>query len=344
MSKRVLVALSGGVDSAACAHLLKEAGYDVGGVVLKMSPAHEETVAAAADAAAALGIPLFVKDCSEQFEAEVVSYFTAAYKAGRTPNPCTRCNPAVKFKALLETAEEAGYEKLATGHYAGLEERGGVTLLKRAACLKRDQSYMLYRLGQDVLSRLLLPLAAMDKAEVRAAAERAGLAAANKPDSQEICFIPDNDYAGFIERRDGPSPEGEFISPDGAACGRHRGILHYTVGQRKRLGIALGEPVFIREIDPAENRIYLARGGEDLIQTVFLGELTAPDGKPFSERVRAGVKLRSAAQPVPAEVFCTEGRAGVRLDQPHRVVAKGQSAVFYDGDYVLGGGIIEGAE
>ena len=344
MNKRVLVALSGGVDSSVCVHLLKEQGYDVGGVVLKMSPAHDETVAAAKDAAASFDIPLFVSDMTECFEATVVDYFMAEYKAGRTPNPCIRCNPTVKFRALLETADEKGYEKVATGHYAGLEEKDGVILLKRAACLKRDQSYMLYRLGQDVLSRLILPLAAMEKTEVRAIAERLGIAAAKKPDSQEICFIPDNDYAKYIEDRLGPSPKGEFIAPWGDVCGEHRGILHYTVGQRKKLGIALGEPVFIKTIDPEENRIYLARAGEDKIRTVFLSQLTAPDGKPLPKRFRAEVKLRSVAQPVPAEIFCEGDRAELRLDEPYRVVAKGQSAVFYNGDVVLGGGVIEGAD
>ena len=344
MSKRVLVALSGGVDSSVCVHLLKEQGYDVGGVVLKMSPAHDDTVAAAKDAAASFNIPLFVSDMTERFEAMVVDYFMAEYKAGRTPNPCVRCNPTVKFKALLETADQNGYDNVATGHYAGLERANDITLLKKAAFLKRDQSYMLYRLGQDVLSRLILPLASMEKTEVRAIAERLGIAAAKKPDSQEICFIPDNNYAKYIEERLGPSPKGEFIAPWGGVCGEHRGILHYTVGQRKKLGIALGEPVFIRKIDPAENRIYLARAGEDTIRTVFLSQLTAPDGKPFPPRFRAGVKLRSVAQPVSAEIICNGNSAEVRLDEPHRVVANGQSAVFYHGDIVLGGGIIENAE
>ena len=184
----------------------------------------------------------------------------------------------------------------------------------------------------------------MEKTEVRAIAERLGIAAAKKPDSQEICFIPDNDYAKYIEDRLGPSPKGEFIAPWGDVCGEHRGILHYTVGQRKKLGIALGEPVFIKTIDPEENRIYLARAGEDKIRTVFLSQLTAPDGKPLPKRFRAEVKLRSVAQPVPAEIFCEGDRAELRLDEPYRVVAKGQSAVFYNGDVVLGGGVIEDAD
>lgn len=318
----------------------------MGGVVLKMSPAHEETVAAAKEAAAALGVPLFVKDMTEAFEQTVVSYFMEEYKAGRTPNPCIRCNPTVKFRALLETADEQGYDWIATGHYAGLERKDGVTWLKRAECRRRDQSYMLYRLGQDVLSRLILPLAGLEKPQVRELARQAGLSCADKPDSQEICFIPDNDYAGFIERRLGPSPEGEFIAPRGGVCGKHRGILHYTVGQRKKLGIALGEPVFIREIDPQQNRIYLARAGEDTITKVTLADFAIPSEQPLPERFSARVKLRSAAEPVETQVvFDAETRsAELLLAEPYRVVAKGQSAVLYDGDTVLGGGIISGSE
>lgn len=346
MGKRVLMALSGGVDSSAGVYLLKQQGYEVGGVVLKMSPAHEETVAAAKEAAAALGVPLFVKDMTEAFEQTVVSYFMEEYKAGRTPNPCIRCNPTVKFRALLETADEQGYGWIATGHYAGLERKDGVTWLKRAECRRRDQSYMLYRLGQDVLSRLILPLAGLEKPQVRELARQAGLSCADKPDSQEICFIPDNDYAGFIERRLGPSPEGEFIAPWGGVCGKHRGILHYTVGQRKKLGIALGEPVFIREIDPQQNRIYLARAGEDTITKVTLADFAIPSEQPLPERFSARVKLRSAAEPVETQVvFDAETRsAELLLAEPYRVVAKGQSAVLYDGDTVLGGGIISGSE
>lgn len=346
MGKRVLMALSGGVDSSAGVYLLKQQGYEVGGVVLKMSPAHEETVAAAKEAAAALGVPLFVKDMTEAFEQTVVSYFMEEYKAGRTPNPCIRCNPTVKFRALLETADEQGYDWIATGHYAGLERKDGVTWLKRAECRRRDQSYMLYRLGQDVLSRLILPLAGLEKPQVRELARQAGLSCADKPDSQEICFIPDNDYAGFIERRLGPSPEGEFIAPRGGVCGKHRGILHYTVGQRKKLGIALGEPVFIREIDPQQNRIYLARAGEDTITKVTLADFAIPSEQPLPERFSARVKLRSAAEPVETQVvFDAETRsAELLLAEPYRVVAKGQSAVLYDGDTVLGGGIISGSE
>lgn len=341
MNKRVLVALSGGVDSSVCVHLLMEQGYEVGGIVLNMSPAHTDTVAAAEESAAAFGIPLIVQDMSREFQDNVVNYFISEYRAARTPNPCIRCNPTVKFAALARAAEQNHYDYMATGHYAAVEKKNGSFLLKRAGCIRRDQSYMLYRLGQKELSKLIFPLNQMEKEEVRAIASKLGLSCANKPDSQEICFIPDNDYAGYIERACGRMPEGEFIAPDGTVCGTHKGILHYTVGQRKRLGIALGEPVFIQRIDASTNRIYLARAGEDVVRKVVIGELTSPDGNPFPERFSCGVKLRSTAQPVPVEVTVSGETAELSFDTPQRVVANGQSAVFYEGDIVLGGGIIQ---
>lgn len=235
--KKVLVALSGGVDSSVCVHLLKQAGYEVGAVVLKMSPAHEGTVEDARRSAEEQGIPLVVKDMSEPFQKEVVSYFVSEYQRGRTPNPCIVCNPLVKFKALIDTADEEGYDFVATGHYAKLIRKDSLTYLTKGDSLARDQSYMLYRLGQRELSRLLFPLAELPKDEVRKIAAQIGLSCAQKPDSQEICFIPDNDYARYIEEKYGTSGPGDFISgQEGVPCGRHKGIIHYTVGQRKRLG------------------------------------------------------------------------------------------------------------
>lgn len=342
--KRVLVALSGGVDSSVCVHLLQQQGYEVGGVVLKMSPAHDSTVKAAEASAAAFHIPLLVKDMTEAFEDKVVRYFMEEYRHARTPNPCIFCNPLVKFAALVEAADENGYGLIATGHYAAIEERDGIYHLMRAGCKRRDQSYMLYRLGQRELSRLLFPLHNMEKDEVRAIARDVKLHCADAPDSQEICFIPDNDYAGYIERRSGKLPEGDFIAPDGTVCGRHKGLLHYTVGQRKGLGIALGEPVFIKRINAAENRIYLARAGEDTVKTIFVDQLTTPTGIPLPERFSAQVKLRSVAQPEPVEVAIKGGKAILQFERPQRVVAPGQSAVFYNGDEVFGGGVITGGD
>ena len=341
MSK-VLVALSGGVDSSVCVHLLKEQGHEVAGLVLCMSPAHQDTVAAAQEAADALEIPLFVKDMQEAFEQRVISYFMEEYKAGRTPNPCVVCNPTVKFRALLEEADARGYDLIATGHYASVREQDGVFYLMRGESRQRDQSYMLYRLGQEVLSRLLLPLAELPKPQVREIAGKLGLGCADKPDSQEICFIPDGNYAGYIEARLGRSPKGEFISPEGEVCGEHQGILHYTVGQRKRLGIALGKPVFIKSIDPVSNRIYLAWGGSEYAPAVEISGVCSTTGKPFPSQFDCQVKIRSVAQPAPARVFLLpSGNLRVEFVSPQRAPAKGQSLVLYDGDVVLGGGFIE---
>ena len=342
--KKVLVALSGGVDSTVCVHLLKEQGYTVAGLVLKMSPAHEDTVKAAQESADSLGIRLYVRDMTAAFQKNVIDYFAGEYRNGRTPNPCIICNPTVKFKTLVDTADELGYDWIATGHYAKLERRNGEVLLKKGDSAKRDQSYMLYRLDQRILSRLLFPLAELEKDEVRAIAASLGVSAASKPDSQENCFIEDNDYAGYIERHYGKSAPGDFISPEGTPCGKHNGIIHYTVGQRKGLGIALGRPVFIREIDAKTNRIYLADSGNEYFSKVILEQTTTVSGRPL-ERAKLQAKIRSMAVPCEAEVLpLPDHRAEVRFDQPQRATAKGQSVVLYDGDIVVGGGFIAACE
>ena len=340
--KRILVALSGGVDSSVCAWLLKEQGWDVGGVVLKMSPAHEQTVKDAQASAEQLGIPLFVRDLSETFSREVVEYFMDEYARGRTPNPCIVCNPGVKFRALLETADAEGYSWTATGHYAGLDRREGVTYLTRGENLNRDQSYMLYRLGQRELSRLLFPLAPLPKPEVREIARKAGLSCAAKPDSQEICFIPDNDYAGFIEARRGVFPEGEFFSPEGVPCGRHKGIIHYTVGQRKGLGLALGHPAFVLEIRPGTNEVVIGTNEESMTHEVRANQLNfmAQESIDTEQRVFAKIRYNHRG------AWCTVKRTGEDeilcvFDEAQRAVTPGQALVLYDGDYVLGGGTIK---
>ena len=340
-NKRVLLAMSGGVDSSAAAVLLREQGYEVAGVVLKMSPAHGQTVEDAKTAASQLGIPLFVKNMTAEFDREVVSYFAAEYRKGRTPNPCVVCNPKLKFKALLDTANAEGYDWIATGHYAGLRRKNGVTYLTKGENLERDQSYMLCRLGQDVLSRLMFPLSHLPKPEVRKIAEKAGLSCAQKPDSQEICFIPDNDYARFIEERLGKSEPGEFISPEGLPCGIHQGIIHYTIGQRKGLGIALGRPVFVKSIDPATNRVYLADAADSFEEEVFLTDLSCTFPNSIHSGMEAEVKIRSRANPAKSTLTLENGLVRVRFAEPQRAPAPGQTGAIYQGDVVLGGGFIE---
>ena len=333
---KVLVGLSGGVDSAVCVNVLRQQGFEVQGAVIRFSPAHDKAVAEAQKAAAALGVPLTVIDAGEAFEKEVVEPFCAAYCAGRTPNPCVLCNPAVKFKLLAAEADKLGCRFIATGHYARVEDRGdGVYTVCKAVSTARDQSYMLYRLGQDILSRLCLPLGEFEKEDVREMAREAALPCADAPDSMEICFIPDGDYAAFIEGRGLAGKEGHFIAPDGADLGPHKGVLRYTLGQRKGLGLALGKPAFVKAI--RENGdVALGWAGEEFFGGMRLSDVCTPDGAPLP----AGhyeVKVRSAAAPV----GCTfDGETLVRFDEPARAPAPGQSAVFYGGDAVMGGGFI----
>jgi tRNA-specific 2-thiouridylase len=340
-SRRVLVALSGGVDSSVCALLLQRAGYEVSGLVLKLSPCHTSAVEAAELAADALGIPLYVAEEEELFTQNVILPFDREYRRGRTPNPCVICNPTTKFAILSQKARELGCGKTATGHYAGLFQADGRYRIRKAGCLARDQSYMLYRLTQEQLSTLILPLEALPKDDVRAIAREAGLPCAASPDSQEICFVPDNNYPAYLEHRFGPMEEGDFISPEGEPCGRHKGLLHYTVGQRKGLGIALGRPVFIQSMDAETNRIYLADSGREyaggiLLENCLWPAFSAPE-RPF----RCGVRIRSMAKEAPALVTPLEGGAArVDFDTPQRAPAPGQSAVCYDGEFLLGGGFI----
>lgn len=342
IAKKVLVALSGGVDSSVCVHLLKEQGYIVEAVVLNMSEFHSDTVNAAKEAAKAMDIPLHVVDMTKQFEENVVTYFINEYRNGRTPNPCIVCNPTVKFNMLITVADQQGCDFVATGHYARLEHSKSGTKLLRGESIARDQSYMLHRLTQRELTRLIFPLAYMHKDEVRRIASELSLSCATKPDSQENCFIPDNDYRGFIERRVGKAQVGNFIAPDGTVCGEHKGILHYTVGQRKGLGIALGRPVFVSGIDPIQNKIFLAEQGTDVKDTAVITNINVISGGDFLTEFDAEVKIRSAAIPVPAQIVpIGHNKAKVLFSKPMRAVAAGQSIVIYEGDYVVGGGFIE---
>lgn len=345
-TKRVLVAVSGGVDSAVAVHLLRQQGYEVEGIILEFSPVHKAAVEQAKVVAEQLGIRLHIRECHREFEQNVILPFCREYKAGRTPNPCILCNPSTKFGLICQAAKEMGFDFIATGHYARIDHQAdGTAVLQKSSCLERDQSYMLYRLSQEQLAMLLLPLEGLEKPQVREIARQLGLVCADAPDSQEICWLPDRDYAAFIEQTLGKSEPGDFVSPDGQVCGRHKGLLHYTVGQRKHLGVALGYPVFIKEIDPEQNRIYLARTGEEYAGGVLLTDCVIQPNPWLSAGQKTApvlVKVRSRAPDAPATVtLLGDGRAQVLFDTPQRAPAPGQSCVIYRGPAVLGGGFIQ---
>lgn len=339
---KVLVALSGGVDSAVCVKILQQQGFVPQGLVISFSPAHAGAVAAAQRAADELGIQLHVAHCEPRFDDYVIQPFCEAYANGETPNPCILCNPNVKFHILQQEADRLGITYFATGHYVRTVAYGGGFRVARAQSTGRDQSYMLYRLGQPVLSRLCTPLGEFEKPEIRAMAEAFGLSCASSPDSQEICFIPDGDYAAYIHQRGIQSKQGQFISPEGKVIGAHKGVLHYTVGQRRGLGIALGKPVFVKRIQPDGN-IRLGYSGEEYSSGVILRDTCTPDNNRLENNGLYFVKLRSVAQPVPCHYTYQNSQHVLQFEQPQRAAAPGQHAVLYRDDTVMGGGIIEEA-
>ena len=347
-NERVLLGLSGGADSTYAVARLRENGYLVEGAVLKM---HEYTdVEAARISAAELGISLHEIDCREEFSRIVMQNFAEEYKMARTPNPCIVCNREIKFKYLLEYAREHGFDRIATGHYARIctveTEKGVRYAVQRAMDIKKDQSYMLYRLTQEEMQMLLFPLADCEKTQVREHLVRVGLSAAKKGDSQEICFIPDGDYASFVEKRVGKTLRGNFIDRSGTVIGTHEGIVHYTVGQRKGLGISLGERAFVTEINPQTDTVTLDTSPK-YSSTVYISDIVfsgIPEPrKPFKKSVK--VKLRYAALPIEAEAnLFPDGHGILTLGEPQKSVTPGQSAVLYDGETVVAGGFIDASE
>lgn len=337
---KVLMGMSGGVDSSVAVRILQEQGFAVQGAVIRFSPAHDAAVEAARQAADALSVELHVIDASELFEQQVVTPFCDSYCEGRTPNPCILCNPGVKFRLLAEKADELGCPYIASGHYARVELcEDGLCRLCVPESAARDQTYMLYRLPQDILRRLVLPLGEFEKDDVREIARDIGLSCADAPDSMEICFIPDGDYSGFIRARGLTPKEGRFIGPDGEDLGPHAGVDHYTVGQRKGLGLAAGRPLFVKAILPGGD-VQLAESGEEYSTRLTLSGIVTPDGKPLAGGDYR-VKIRSAAKAVPCQF---DGDHTVTFPEPVRAPAPGQSAVFYRGGFVFGGGFIDTAE
>jgi tRNA-specific 2-thiouridylase len=345
--ERVLVAMSGGVDSSVAAALLVQAGHDVTGVHLKLSdtPAHLQvqgkgccTLADADDArrvAGTLGIPFYVWDFVEQFQRAVVADFAAEYARGRTPNPCARCNERVKVSGLLGRARALGFDALATGHYARVSDGR----LYRGADPAKDQSYVLYMLGPGELAHLRLPLGGLTKPEVRAIASDLGLRTARKPESFDVCFIPDGDTAGWLERRLGARP-GEVVDGVGTVLGHHDGAYRFTVGQRRGLGIAAPAPRYVLRIEPAANQVVVGGRGDLAVGVVELEAASATDGRGLRAG-RALARLRAHGAEIGCQVVpLGGGRVRLELEQAALGVAPGQAGVLYDGDLVLGGGTI----
>ena len=357
MKQKVVVGMSGGVDSSVAAYLLKEQGYDVIGVTMQIWQDEDEFVqeenggccglSAVDDArrvAARLEIPYYVMNFKSEFKHKVMDYFVEEYLQGRTPNPCNACNRYVKWEALLNRALSIGADYIATGHYARVEQLpNGRYAVTNSVTAEKDQTYALYNLTQEQLSHTLMPVGAYHKDEIRKIAEELGLPVAQKKDSQDICFIPDNDYASFIDAAapDRVPEPGDFVLRDGTVVGRHEGITHYTIGQRRGLGVSVGKRIFVNEIDAVNNRVIL---GDD--QDVFTDHLIAEqmncmavpeflDGQEFIAKIRyshKGTKCR---------VHLLENDQ-IRLDfmEPVRAVTPGQAVVLYDGNYVAGGGTI----
>lgn len=353
---RALIAMSGGVDSSVAACLMQQAGYDCTGITMRLT--HNETLGQsgyqtccsekdiedAAEVAFALDMPYQVLDFTADFRAQIIEKFIRVYETGGTPNPCIDCNRHLKFGALLERAEALGADAVATGHYARVEEdpATGRWLLKKALDPAKDQSYVLYALTQRQLAHVLFPLGCLCKTEVRAYAAAHGFDNARKPDSQDICFVPDGDYAAFIRRYAGKEfPPGAFVGTQGQVYGQHKGIIHYTVGQRKGLGLSFPQPMFVKELDVEKNRVVLAKAEELFSQEVIARDinLISVESIPAPLRVKARVRYRQKEQP--ATVLQTgPDELRVVFDQPQRAVTPGQSLVLYDGDTVVGGGKI----
>lgn len=356
MAKKALIAMSGGVDSSVAAYLIKELGYDSTGITLKLfdnddiGEKQEKTCCSLDDIEDArnvcykIGIPYYVYNFKDSFKENVITRFIDAYENGTTPNPCIDCNRYIKFEKLIRRAEELDFDYVVTGHYAVIEHNSetGRYLLKKSADLSKDQSYVLYSLTQKQLSKTLFPLGEMTKDKTRKIAEKLGLINAQKHDSQDICFVPDGDYAKFIENYTGKTyPNGEFVDESGNILGEHKGIIRYTVGQRKGLGLALPCPMYVKEKDLKNNRVILCKN-EDLFSKELYAtdiNLITCDKLETPVRIKARVRYNQKEQWATAEQI-DENTLHILFDEPQRAISKGQAVVLYDGDYVVGGGTI----
>lgn len=353
---KVLIAMSGGVDSSVAAFLMKEQGCECIGATMKLFHNEDigvsrtktccslEDVEDARLVALRLGIPYYVFTFSDDFKGQVIDRFISSYERGATPNPCIDCNRYLKFERLYKRARILGCDAIVTGHYARIEQENGRWLLKKSLDESKDQSYVLYSLTQDQLAHTCLPLGAMHKSETRRIAEEQGFYNADKPDSQDICFVPDGDYAKIIELRTGKKAEpGNFVDKDGRVLGRHNGIIRYTIGQHRGLGLSLSQKYFVCEIRPEDNTVVLGASEDLFHRGVKVRDMHWIAGSAPGESFRCKAKLRYRHPEQPVSVMVLEnGEIRLLFDEPQRAPTPGQYAVLYDGDIVLGGGVIAG--
>lgn len=351
---KAIIAMSGGVDSSVAAYLMKNKGFECIGATMKLfdnddininnekSCCSLDGVEDARSVANKLGIPYYVFNFKADFNEKVIKNFIQTYENGGTPNPCIECNRNLKFKKLMDKMKELEFDYVVTGHYASVEEKDGRFLLKRGVDSNKDQSYVLYSLTQEQLSHIIFPLGDYNKSEIREIAEQQGFLNAQKKESQDICFVPDGDYASFIKGYTNKEyPKGNFIDIEKNVIGQHQGIINYTVGQRKGLGVAFGEPRYVCSVNPENNTVTLGKN-EDLFSTELIAKdinLISVDKINGEMRVKAKVRYKHTEQPATV-IQLDEDTIKVVFDEPQRAITKGQAVVLYDGDYVVGGGTI----
>ena len=350
--KKAIIAMSGGVDSSVAAYFMKKNGYDCIGATMKLYDdeligENEEKTCCSLDdiedarnVARKLGMPYYVFNFKDEFREKVIDNFILTYENGGTPNPCIECNRYLKFEKLMQKMKELSFDYVVTGHYATVEEKDGRYYLKKGKDLSKDQSYVLYSLTQEQLSHTIFPLGEFTKEEIRLIAEENGFINAKKKESQDICFVPDGDYSSFIEKYRGTSyPEGDFVSISGEILGKHKGIIRYTIGQRKGLGIALGHPVYVVNKDVERNTVVL--GSENDLKSKTLKANNFNWIYPLPEaKLRCKAKTRYNMKEADCFAYISGDEVIVEFDEPVRAVTRGQAVVLYDGEYVIGGGTI----
>ena len=352
---RVVVAMSGGVDSSVAAYLLKRDGYEVVGITMKLwdedlsdGPTRSngccslEDVEDARRVCQIIGAPHYVMDFQNEFRTHVIDYFSSEYQKGRTPYPCLACNDKIKFDFLMRKADALGFDYVATGHYARLKSDHKGTKLLKGLDNSKDQSYVLFNLRPYQVDRLMLPVGWYDKAEIRKLAKGAGLPVADKPDSQDICFIPQKDYRSFLSKQLNPSP-GDIVDSSGRVLGRHKGIEFFTVGQRRGLGINSDRPLFVINVDPESKRVVVGHSDELLEDSLWASDINFISGCTPQNPIEVDAKIRYKSKTSRALVDIQRDWAVVEFLEPQRAITPGQAVVFYDGDEVLGGGFIEGS-